>query len=129
MPTHTLTNGTLSVSLPADLLWEDEFSHSPQKTSRTTTLDGGQWLEKSLQVVGRPITLAGSEERGWVPKSAVDTLYSMLCSTLGLTLTLADGRVFAVVWGDEPLQARSLFGLSLPTEDDWYVVRLQFFTR
>lgn len=122
--THTLSNGTVTAVLPADMLWSDEYESSPLKSRVTLTLDGGVLVEQSVLVKGRPITLSGNEDRGWLSKAELDHL-AVLASAAGvLTLTLADDRVFSVMFGSEPIKARGLWPLAFPTSTDWYVVTI-----
>lgn len=123
--THTLTNGTLTATLPADLSWTDEYDSVPVLSNATPTLDGGLLVEQSIRVKGRPLTLAGSDDRGWLSKAELDTLVALASTPGPLTLTLADDRVFTVMLsGANPLKARGLWPLALPGPADWYVVTL-----
>lgn len=122
---HTLSNGTITATLPAGMIWEDEYQYAPLTSTSTQTLDGGMVIEQSLRTKGRPVTLVGDEDRGWLAKAQLDLLYALASSVGALTLTLADGRVLAVMFsGAQPIQARGLWPLALPSATDMYVVKL-----
>jgi len=100
MAAHTLTDGTTSVQLPADMVWQDEYEWTPiSQGPKDYTLSGAMILQEGEMLAGRPITLSGAEDRAWVQKSVVDQLYA-LASVLNkqMTLTLADSRSFTVMW-------------------------------
>ncbi len=123
---HTLTDGTSSVSLPADMIWTDEFDFVQARARTTPTLDGGQLVEHSLQIKGRPITLAGADDRGWVTRGTLIALQALASNvTAPLTLTLADGRIRPVVFAADALSAYPLFPLSLPDANAYYIATLK----
>jgi hypothetical protein len=123
--THTLSNGTLTATLPADLLWTDEYASAPVRSNVTQTLDGGAIVEQSLWVKGRPVTLEGADDHGWLAKSELDTLMTIIGTPGALTLTLADDRVLSVVVAPgEAIKARPIWPTAFPQAGDWYVITL-----
>lgn len=93
------------VSLPEDLQWIDEFGDGSDLVGQSVsyTITGAQIIQASAKQAGRAITLEGRMEgsTGFAAIS-LDTLNQLrtLAATPGTeyTLTLADGRVFQVVF-------------------------------
>jgi hypothetical protein len=71
-----LTDPAYDVQLPQDLHWIDE-SWSPISMSTEITLTGSLVVQESTMSSGRPITLQGNEDMGWVPRNIYDTLLNM----------------------------------------------------
>lgn len=65
------------VQLPQDLKWVDEVTWSPVQQSTDVTLSGALVVQESKQLKGRPITLQGKTDMGWIKRSTLDTLLSM----------------------------------------------------
>lgn len=94
----TLTNaGGLSLTLPDNLIWEDEGAWSPVVQTVELTLSGTVAAEEHPRTGGRPITLAGGPPWVWVTRSVALALKAALdVSGLIATLTLHDARTFRV---------------------------------
>jgi hypothetical protein len=71
MSTITLSNGAVTLSLPADLAWTDELSWSAVEQTQTYTTTGALLIEEAIRQAGRPYTLEGSEDRAWCERSLV----------------------------------------------------------
>ncbi len=115
------------VSLPADLLWTDEFAWTPVAQVREYSLDGSLILEEAVRLAGRPITLESGPDRAWVSRSTLTALYALAQAPAALALTLHDGRSFSVVFrhDDRALEAEPVVP-EVPTSGQFYrvVVRL-----
>ena len=126
MANHTLHNGLVTLNLPSGMHWIDEFDHVALKSKPTLTLDGGQILEQSIQTKGRPITLEAADDHGWITRATLIALQAMASAVTPLTFTHADGRIFSVAFADsKPLTARPIWPLSLPVDEDVYIVTLK----
>ena len=77
----------LDIQLPQDLEWIDEFTWSPIQQSVDTTLSGALVIQESRQLRGRPITLQGKEDMGWIQRSVGEQLMQMR-NTSGLVMNL-----------------------------------------
>jgi hypothetical protein len=99
-----------TITLPGDLEWSDEFDWSPVVQSVEPTLTGALIIDESAQLTGRPVTLAGGADFGWVTRDVIEALYLLLTPGREMTLTLADARTFTVTWrhGDKPIDARPI---------------------
>ncbi len=130
----TLTDGTTTANLHNDLQWVDEFAWNAvaQKSGRTIT--GALWVEEAaLSAVGRPITLQGDEQTGWISRSDLlnlRTLAQIAGASLTLTIT-PRSQTFTVMFDHEagnPIDARPVVGYSDIAAGDWYYVTLRFKT-
>ncbi len=110
---HTLG----SIQIPRGLVWADEFAWHPVLREAEYSITGALLLDASTRLAGRPITLQGSEDAGWLTRSTLLALYAMAenASTTH-TLTLADGRTYTVTFaaGDTPIEAAPLARPELP---------------
>jgi len=116
-----------SVSLPDDLLWIDEFNWPTVIRSTEYALTGALIVDAGQRLAGRPITLAGSVDGGWVTRATLDALRVLACALPGqYVLTLADGRSFNVVFApDDALTAEPVVAFSDPGVDTWYVATVK----
>lgn len=124
----TLTDGTTTIALPEDLRWIDEHTWSPVEQSVGYSLGGSLVVEIGTRLAGRPVTLAGDNDRAWITRTVLDQLYAW-ASVAGktLTLTLADARVFSVMFRhhDGALQAEPVM-FSVPAQSgDFFIVTLR----
>lgn len=85
------------VALPYDLIWEDEQAWTPFVQSVEWGLTGALILQVGEKQAGRPITLAGAADRGWIQQDTLDALRALL-DTETMTLTTPDGRTLSVIW-------------------------------
>ncbi|MFM9881197.1 MAG: hypothetical protein ACKVOO_12405 [Burkholderiaceae bacterium] len=83
----TLTYNALTLTLPDDLSWSDEFTWSPIEQTKSYTTTGALLIEEGVRQAGRPITLEGGENRAWCTRQLVTTLYAW-CAVAGITMTL-----------------------------------------
>lgn len=126
MSTHTLDG----LSLPAGMIWQDEFDWSPALSSLEYSLTGALVIDGGTRQSGRPITLAASDDRGWSGMTR-DKLLALRskAAVAGATyaLLLADGRTFNVAFrpGEEPITARQVWDREVPPADWPYIVTLR----
>lgn len=119
---HVLTiPQAASVTLSGHMQWTDEFDWQPVVQTGSYSLDGALVVEAAAKQAGRPITLAGAQDRGWVTRSDVVALLAAAARPgLVMQLTLDDGRQFDVIFRheDTPLQAEPvLFQVPLEATD------------
>jgi hypothetical protein len=73
-PTAGLGGAALTIELPHDLLWSDQYSWSKllsvKKYLSTGALHVDQWSKNS----GRPMTLQGTQERAWCERGQLAQL-------------------------------------------------------
>lgn len=111
-----LTNVSTGVelSLPNDLLWENEFDWSPVLTDQEYSTTGTLFIDQWVKQTGRPISLrAGEDDMGWVKRPVAQTLVEW-AATAGAVFKLkfeypTDTREFDVIFdstnGGQPVSA------------------------
>ncbi len=111
------------ITLPDDLIWQDEFDWLPVEQGMTRTLGGKQVLQHRPLIKGRPITLVGGERFGWITRDSLSQLYNLAATVNDLTLLLNDGRSFSVQfrYNDTPIQAEPLQPSRIPELTDVYI--------
>lgn len=123
---HTLG----ALQLPRSLIWVDEFDWNARVRAVERSITGAQIIDRSTRIAGRPITLQGVADHGWVRRSTLQSLWALVDSaTEPLELTLADGREFHVIFApDNPIEAEAIARAELPPADLPYVVTLRLLT-
>lgn len=120
-----------TVTLPDDLTWSDEFEWTPVAAADTRTLGGLLVREESALIAGRPITLTGSEQHGWITRTQLLALYA-LAAPAGAThlLTLPDARTFNVAFRRPALTAAPVLAWHMADQlgSDPYVLTLNLIT-
>lgn len=119
------------LSLPGDLVWEDEFEWSSVQREDTPpfTIGGAMIYEEGVKLAGRPITLvAKSEFRGpiWLTRSTVLSLRSKVeTPNKEMTLVMSDLRTFKVRFRGVGVKAEPVFHI-MPHEnwDRYYLTIL-----
>ena len=110
---HTLG----AIQIPRGLVWADEFAWHPVLREAEYSITGALLLDASTRLAGRPITLQGSEDAGWLPRTTLLALYALAENASAThALTLADGRTYTVTFaaGDTPIEAAPLARPELP---------------
>lgn len=70
----TISDGITTLELPDDLHWADEHAWSPVAQTVEHALDGALLVFTTARQAGRPITLAGAEDRAWITRAEVEQL-------------------------------------------------------
>jgi hypothetical protein len=123
MATHTLG----ALALPAGMIWTDEFDWRAVETAQEYALTGALILDAATRQAGRPITLEGADDHGWLTRTQLAALYGLTASPDDTyTLTLADGRQFLVTFAPgDPITARAIARPEIPPAAWPYVVTLR----
>ena len=124
--THTL--GPLDI--PRSLVWVDEFRWVAPVQAHEYSITGALIVDVATRQAGRPITLQGVDDHGWVARGDLAELWALVnTSTTPLALTLADGRHFTVRFApDQPIDAQPITRAELPPAGLPYVVTLRLVT-
>lgn len=124
----TLTYGAVTVSLPDDLLWTNEFNFPAVSQTKKRGITGALLLQSAALVGGRPMVLEAGEEHAWVERSVVEQLLTA-AAIPGQQFTLTyRGVAHSVVFDHEAgaVEADPVIDYADPDADDVYVVRLRF---
>lgn len=126
----TLTHSATTVTLSDDLSWIDEFDWHPVEQTQTYTTTGALIVESATRQAGRPITLAGAEDRAWCTRATCQQLAAWAAipgATFTLTLrgaprTVAFDHASAPAFSAKPVVdwADSSFATG-----DWYYTTLK----
>lgn len=124
----TAANHTLAgIAVPRGMVWVDEYGWAPVERATGYSLTGALLVDESPSLGGRPITLVGDPDAGWITRGVLDQLYA-LASVLDAThpLVLADGRTFAVKFAPgAPIEAKPIGRPELPTAANPYYATLR----
>lgn len=135
MPSITLDE----ITLVGDLIWSDEFQYTSVARNSEYSLTGALIVQESTKQAGRPITLeckpesqselAGADSLIWVYRQDVLALYTK-AQTIGLTmtLTLADGRTFSVMFREDGFEARPVIHIAPHADQDPYYFTIKLVT-
>ena len=122
---HTL--GT--TALPSGMVWVDEFDWTPVEKAVEYSLTGSLLIDVGVRQAGRPITLQGSQESGWLTftRSVLTALTAQAADPEGeFLLTLADGRSFTVQFAPgNPIEAQPIGRPELPDDNHPYVATVR----
>lgn len=118
------------VELPEDLLWQDEFAYDAVAQSLTRFEGGGLLVEETALQAGRPITLAGDVQSGWILRTALLAVGSLAAAAnTTYELVLNDGRTFNVIFArPKPISAEPIIPYSTPASGDFYAVTIRLLT-
>lgn len=100
------------LELPRGMVWIDEMDFVPVEKETERSITGNLIVDAAARVAGRPITLVGTENAGWIRRATLLALHALAANPAGrYTLTLADSRVFTVEFAaGEPITAKPAHG-------------------
>jgi len=129
MKFKNLEDGSI-VTFSDGLLWIDEHQWTAAVAAVSYSLTGALIVETANRQAGRPITLAGSTDMGWITRATLNTLHDWASvSGRHFELTLADGRLFTVAFRHhEPpiIDAEPVTGFAARNDGDFYRATLRF---
>ena len=125
----TLTYGATVLTLPDHLLWTDEFSWTQVQETATYSAAGALLLDRGTKLAGRPITLEGSRNTGWMTRATALTLLAW-ANLPGASFTLLyRGTSYAVQFsrsGESPLVITPKVSYSDPQASDYCYAVMRF---
>lgn len=120
----TLSDGSTTLELPNDLDWRDEFSWTPVEHSTDYSETGALVVQEGERQDGRPITLFGGREGGWISRASLESLYQ-LASVPNQVMTLSLwGRSFNVMFRRPALEATPIGREADPLPDHKYALTI-----
>ena len=117
--------------IPRGMVWSDEFGWSRVEKSLEYSLTGAALIDVGVRLAGRPITLQGEVEAGWIQRGPLAALLALHESNpIGQhALTLADGRAFLVQFAPGlAVEGKPLARPELPSEDYPYIATVRLIT-
>lgn len=124
---HTLAG----LQIPRGMVWSDEFGWSRVEKSLEYSLTGAALIDAGVRLAGRPITLQGEVDAGWIRRGALTALQAMAeTDAIGThPLVLADGRTFNVQFAPGlAVEGKPLARPELPVEDYPYIATVRLIT-
>ncbi len=125
---NTLSLGATSLALPDDVLWIDEFAWQPVEQELRYTILGALNVEAAAKQAGRPITLEGGSNYGWINRAALPQLLAWL-KLPGQVFALSyRSLAFDVIFDQSQLgfEAQPVRAVSDPIDADPYIVTFRF---
>lgn len=125
----SITDGTTTIELPADLQWSDEFDWSDVEQSKEYSLTGALVVQQGVKATGRPITLQ-SNGASWVTRSTVEALQAFY-NAPDQTFTLSiDGTDYPFQFerpgGFKATEVQRL-ARSIQGADHWFTIEIKGF--
>lgn len=120
------------LALPDDLVWSDEFKSTTVVQNQSRALTGALIIQESVKLEGRPITLVGGMDSGWITRSdvialqvKVDTVDSdMVLNFHGDNYTVR----FSRSGGASPVDATPIVDCTDPALTDPYGITIKLMT-
>lgn len=114
------------VQIPRGMVWVDEFNWSAVEKSVGYGLTGSLLVDVGVKQAGRPITLQGEGDAGWIRREVLQALQGLADVPDGTyLLTLADGREFHVQFAPNPIEATPLGRPELPSAQHPFVATVR----
>lgn len=127
--TITLAVGPVSVELPLDLRWANEFEWSPVEQTVQRTLTGAIVISTSARVAGRPIILAAFEpDTAWTPRPVLGQAREWASVPGQLMLLTMRGVVRTVVFDHAAgaIETTPIAHYNDADASDWFRVTYRF---
>lgn len=127
-PTAGAGGAPVTLTLPPDLLWTDEFAWQQVEQATQYTTTGALVLDAWAKQAGRPITLRGDVDYGWCQRSTLATLNAWAALPGQQFSLLQRGVTHAVVFDHAggAIDAAPVVPYSDPLPDDHYTLTLKF---
>lgn len=124
----TLSHDGVTVNLPADLYWADEFNWQPVVQTAERTITGALIIQQAVRIAGRPVTLQPDGDSGWIPRGVLEQLRTWATiSQCEMTLTHR-GVSRQVIWRHhegEVITATPVVHYADVQSGDWYTATLR----
>ncbi|CAA2107100.1 hypothetical protein [Variovorax paradoxus] len=120
-----------ALQIPRGMVWADEFGWNPVEKSLDYSVTGAALIDAAVRLAGRPITLQGEADAGWIARGGLLALQALnAADAVGEhVLVLADGRSFAVQFAPGlAVEARPVARPELPVEKHPYVATVRLIT-
>lgn len=126
-------NTSVSIGLPPELFWVDEFQWNKVKGVQRRTITGALEMQVGVAKGGRPITLSAPNDMCWIKRRQLELLYDWAnMPQVPFQLEIAyEGqpiKIFNVTFdvSDEPITASPVKEYESPNPEDDFTVTLKF---
>ena len=119
------------ITLPAGLVWSDEYSATSVAQSVRRTLDGSIVVFYGALRIGLPITLESEADAGWLTRAQVDAIAIRAASPGAVYLLALRGETRRVMFRhqDAPaFEAKPVVAVANPQPGDFYLATLKLMT-
>ena len=119
------------ITLPAGLLWSDEFAVTRVAQTVRRTLDGSVVVFYGELRAGLPITLESEPDAGWLTRAQIEALALRASSPGGVYPLVLRGQTWTVMFRhqDAPaFEAKPLVSVANPQAGDFYIATLKLMT-
>jgi len=120
-----------ALQIPRGMVWSDEFGWNPVEKSLEYSVAGAALIDAGVRLAGRPITLQGEADAGWIKRGGLVALQALNAGDpVGEhILLLADGRSFTVQFAPGlAVEGKPLARPELPAEDYPYIATVRLIT-
>ena len=122
-----------TVTLPDDLLWQNEFEWNQNDQSQERTLSGAMVVQTAARLYGRPIRLQGGQDGGWITRATAKAIRALETDpTRVMTLTgLNDEAPLAVMFdrtSGPAFESQMIMRFAGPSDQTWYSCALRLIT-
>lgn len=127
-----LSYDAVSIALPEDMQWADEFDWAPVGQGVERGVTGALIVQSRAMTAGRPVTLKPEgDNSAWMRRATVEQLRNA-AAIPGQVMTLTMGaQVLSVIFRhqDGPAcEAKPVAAFASYTSDDFYLVTLKLMT-
>lgn len=119
------------ITLPAGLLWSDEFAVTRVAQNMRRTLDGSMVVFYGGLLSGLPITLESEVDAGWFTRTQIEALALRAASPGGVYVLALRNQTWTVMFRhqDAPaFDAKPLVNKATPQPGDFYLATLKLMT-
>lgn len=127
--TISLSVGGLTLALPDDLFWSDQYAWAPVEQTVERSITGALVIQASARVAGAPVTLQASDDTSaWMPLATVQQLMTWAATPLQQMTLVVNGTTKTVIFRhqDGPIEAKPVVFYNDQQTDDNYLATLRF---
>lgn len=114
-----------TITLPDQLIWEDEFEWTPVSQETALSLTGALIIQEGAALAGRPITLKNGDDGCWTTRDVAQQLYAMAQTASKTMILTVNGTAHTVMWrrgSEPPIECRQIEPIMNPESTAKYVI-------
>lgn len=119
------------LTLPIDLIWIDEFEWQPVEARMSRSVAGALLVDRGVKIAGRPMTLVGSDNHGWVTRDTLDALYAWAALPDAEFTLQYRNALHSVIFDHSRIavEGRPVFEFPIYVDADHFIPTLRFLTK